>query len=244
VPGDVRGRAVDGTDRGRGGGAHRGREAERVTEEGDLERIRGLAAAALANLEQNRRRIDDLNVYPVPDGDTGTNLTLTVRSIVESLASAQPVDRPTLARAVARAARMGARGNSGVIFSQIVRGAADVLGETPSIDAAAIAGALRAASDAAYRAVRQPVEGTMLTVIRELAEEAEARAAEQPTVTELLADVVHRGEDAVRRTPEQLAVLREAGVVDAGSAGLVEIVRELAAGVASEPLPEAAPAEG
>src|SRR5439155_1324946 len=238
-----RGRAAHRADGGRGRGTYRGREARLVTEEaaGDLDRVRELAGAALANLEQNRRRIDDLNVYPVPDGDTGTNLTLTVRSIVESLESAPAADRPTLARAVARAALMGARGNSGVIFSQIVRGAADVLGEAPSIDAAALAAALRAASDAAYRAVRQPVEGTMLTVIRELAEEAEARAAARPPVPELLLDVVQRGEDAVRRTPEQLAVLREAGVVDAGGAGLVEIVRGLAASVAGEPLPEAPP---
>jgi DAK2 domain fusion protein YloV len=214
-----------------------------MTEEGgggDLDRVRELAAAALANLEQNRRRIDDLNVYPVPDGDTGTNLTLTVRSIVESLADgATPRDRPGLARAAARAALMGARGNSGVIFSQILRGAVEVLGSAPAIDAAAVASALRSASDAAYRAVRQPVEGTMLTVIRELAEEAEARAPQAESVAELLVDVVHRGEDAVRRTPEQLAVLREAGVVDAGGAGLVEIVRGVAAGLTGEPLPEA-----
>jgi uncharacterized protein len=87
-----------------------------VTEEGDLERVRELAAAALANLEQHRRRIDDLNVYPVPDGDTGTNLTLTVRAVVESLGTAPAGARPTIARAVSRAALMGARGNSGVIF--------------------------------------------------------------------------------------------------------------------------------
>src|SRR2546421_158395 len=223
VPGGVRGRAADGAGRGRGGGAHRGREAQRVTEESDLERVRELAAAALANLEQNRRRIDDLNVYPVPDGDTGTNLTLTVRSIVESLEAAAPSDRPTVARAVARAALMGARGNSGVIFSQIVRGAADVLGEAPSIDATVLAAALRSASDAASRAVRQPVEGTMLTVIRELAEEAEAQASEEPNVTELLADVVRRGEDAVRRAPEQLAVLREAGGVHPGGGGALQV---------------------
>jgi DAK2 domain fusion protein YloV len=213
-----------------------------VTEasEGDLERTRELAGAALANLEQNRRRIDDLNVYPVPDGDTGTNLTLTVRSVVEALADdGTPRDRPGLARAVARAALMGARGNSGVIFSQILRGAAEVLGAAAAIDAAAVAEALRSASDAAYRAVRQPVEGTMLTVIRELAEEAEARVADTAAVPDLLVEVVRRGDDAVRRTPEQLAVLREAGVVDAGGAGLVEIVRGIAAGLTGEPLPEA-----
>src|SRR5947209_19262941 len=118
---------------------------------------------------------------------------MTVRAVADAVDHTSAASRHSLARAIARSALMGARGNSGVIFSQIVRGAADVLGETPSIDAAAIAGALRAASDAAYRAVRQPVEGTMLTVIRELAEEAEARAAEQPAVPELLLDVVHRG---------------------------------------------------
>jgi uncharacterized protein len=106
-----------------------------------------------------------------------------------------------------------------------------------------LARALRSASDAAYRAVRKPVEGTMLTVIRELAEEAEERAPDAQGVPGLLVDVVRRGEDAVRRTPEQLPVLREAGVVDAGGAGLVEILRGLAADVAGEPLPEPPPAE-
>jgi hypothetical protein len=140
---------------------------------------------------------------------------------------------------------MGARGNSGVIFSQIVRGAADVLGETDAltIDAQATALALRGASDAAYRAVRRPVEGTMLSVIRELAEEAEARAPGGPPIGELLLDLVRRGEDALARTPDQLQVLKDAGVVDAGGAGLVELVRGVAAAVSGEPIPEAPPAE-
>jgi DAK2 domain fusion protein YloV len=140
---------------------------------------------------------------------------------------------------------MGARGNSGVIFSQIVRGAADVLGneEAPSIDAVATARALRGASDAAYRAVRRPVEGTMLSVIRELAEEAEAKAASAPPLGALLVDLVRRGEDAVARTPEQLQILKDAGVVDAGGAGLLELVRGVAAAVRGEPLPDAPPSE-
>jgi DAK2 domain fusion protein YloV len=205
----------------------------------ELERVRELAHAALASLERNRQRIDDLNVYPVPDGDTGTNLTLTARSVVEDLDAAAATGRPALAHAVTRAALMGARGNSGVIFSQIVRGAADVFGAAEVIDAPTFAKALRGASDAAYRAVRRPVEGTMLSVIRELAEEAEARAQPGLGLTELLAAVVERGEDALARTPDQLAVLREAGVVDAGGAGLLEIVRGLAAGIAGEPIPDA-----
>ena len=209
----------------------------------DLELVRGLVGSALASLETSRSRIDDLNVYPVPDGDTGTNLTLTVRAVADAVASAEPGGRPALAQAVARAALMGARGNSGVILSQIVRGVADVLASsTNGIDPALTARALRGASDAAYRAVRRPVEGTMLSVIRELAEEAERRAAGAEPLGELLVELVRHGDDAVARTPEQLDVLREAGVVDAGGAGLVELLRGLAGAVTGEALP-AAPAE-
>ncbi|MGH3000216.1 MAG: DAK2 domain-containing protein, partial [Gaiellaceae bacterium] len=180
---------------------------------------------------------------PVPDGDTGTNLTLTVRAVVDAVEQTSAASRQSLARDVARGALMGARGNSGVIFSQIVRGAADVLGETdgPRIDAQSAALALRGASDAAYRAVRRPVEGTMLSVIRELAEEAEQRALEGPALGDLLVELVRRGELAVARTPEQLQVLRDAGVVDAGGAGLLELVRGVAATVSGEPLPAPAP---
>src|SRR5881394_3754394 len=173
---------------------------------GDREAVEKLVDAALASLEANRRRIDDLNVYPVPDGDTGTNMTMTVRAVAEAVDHTSAAGRQSLARDVARGALMGARGNSGVIFSQIVRGAADVLGETGS--------------------------GPM-----------EAQASAQPQAPELLGLLVHRGEAALARTPEQLQVLRDAGVVDAGGAGLVEIVRGVAAAVSGEPLPEPAPVE-
>jgi uncharacterized protein len=208
---------------------------------GDLEALQKVVDAALASLEANRARIDDLNVYPVPDGDTGTNLTMTVRAVDEAVDTTSASNRQSLARDVARGALMGARGNSGVIFSQIVRGAADVLGENEAseIDAAAMARALRGATDAAYRAVRRPVEGTMLSVIRELAEEAEARAPSHPRLDELLVQLVRRGEEAVARTPEQLQVLRDAGVVDAGGAGLLELVRGVAAFVTGQPIPAA-----
>jgi hypothetical protein len=210
----------------------------------DLELVRGLVGGALASLETSRGRIDDLNVYPVPDGDTGTNLTLTVRAVADAVASAEPGDRPALAHAVARAALMGARGNSGVILSQMVRGVADVLAESANgIDPALTARALRGASDAAYRAVGRPVEGTMLSVIRELAEEAGRRAAEPEPLGDLLVELVRHGEEAVARTPEQLDVLREAGVVDAGGAGLVELLRGVAGAVTGETLPAAPAAE-
>ncbi|CAB4691106.1 MAG: DAK2 domain-containing protein [Actinobacteria bacterium] len=180
-------------------------------------RVLDLARGGLVSIEAQRGRIDDLNVFPVPDGDTGTNLTLTVRAIVEALEAPGADDRAGLAHEVARAALMGARGNSGVILSQIVRGAAEALGGTESLDLAAV---LRGASDAAYRAVKSPVEGTMLTAVRELAEAAEAGGE--------IAAVIARGDDCVRRTPELLPVLADAGVVDAGAAGFLEIVRGVA----------------
>ena len=207
---------------------------------GDREVVEKLVDAALASLEANRTRIDDLNVYPVPDGDTGTNLTMTMRAVAEAVDHTTAASRQSLARDVARGALMGARGNSGVIFSQIVRGAADVLGseDAPTIDADAAARALRGAADAAYRAVRRPVEGTMLSVIRELAEEAERKAPDRPAIDRLLLDLVRRGEDALARTPDQLQILKDAGVVDAGGAGLVELVRGVAAAVSGEEIPD------
>ncbi|HKG11072.1 MAG TPA: DAK2 domain-containing protein [Gaiellaceae bacterium] len=198
-----------------------------------------VSRAALGSLERNRRRIDDLNVYPVPDGDTGTNMTLTVRAVVETLErEGDPAaDRASVARFVARAALLGGRGNSGVILSVIVRGVTDVLGEADTIDAKAIAAALRSASDLAYSKVSNPVEGTMLTATRVLAETAEgAGDVELPDLLRLL---VERGDAAVLRTQEQLDVLRDAGVVDAGAAGLLEAVRGIASHVTGEPLPEA-----
>lgn len=193
------------------------------------ERVLELARAALAAIEANRLRIDDLNVYPVPDGDTGTNLALTVKAVVEALEASESTDRAELAHQAARAALMGARGNSGVILSQIVRGAVESLKSSDDL-----AAALRGASDAAYRAVRTPVEGTMLTAIRALAEEAE-RGGD-------LAEVVAHGDLTVAATRQMLPVLTEAGVVDAGAAGLVEIVRGIAGALTGEPL--AAPSVG
>jgi DAK2 domain fusion protein YloV len=205
-----------------------------VSGEADLALARLLARAAVAAMEASRGRIDDLNVYPVPDGDTGTNLTLTVRAVADALDRSTAADRGALTHEITRAALMGARGNSGVILSQIVRGAAEVLADGDDVRRA-----FRSAADAAYRAVRNPVEGTMLTAIRELAEEAEARPRDTPA--ELFRALVRRGDDCVARTRELLDVLREAGVVDAGAAGLVEIVRGIAAAVAGEPLPAPAP---
>ncbi len=203
------------------------------------ERLREIARHALAQLEANRARIDDLNVYPVPDGDTGSNLTLTVRAIADCVEQSTAAGPTAFAKEVSRAALMGARGNSGVILSQIVRGLLEALGEHDEIGAAEAAHSLAAARDAAYRAVRKPVEGTMLTVIREMAEEAEEAAAEGLQGLDLLAfleRILSRAEDALARTPEMLAVLAEAGVVDAGGAGLVELLRGVSGALAGRPL--------
>jgi len=197
-----------------------------------LERALALARGGQGALQVHRQRINDLNVYPVPDGDTGSNLADTVTRLTQGLEQLPPdADRPTIAHAATRTALMGARGNSGVILSQIVRGFAQALGagEGP-VDAGTVARALRAASDAAYGAVRQPVEGTMLTAIRAMAERAEREPADA-TVDDLLASVLEAGDDAVARTQEMLPVLRQAGVVDAGAAGLVEYVRGAVAGM-------------
>jgi len=185
----------------------------------------------LAALEASRARIDDLNVYPVPDGDTGTNMTETVRAVVTALERDADAD-------IVRAALMGARGNSGVILSQLVRGAVEALGDEGAIDAAAVARALRGASDGGYAAVRNPQEGTMLTVARELAEKAEALVGSDPPVAEALGELVAHGERALAATPDQLDILRQAGVVDAGGAGVLEVLRGIAAHVRGEPLPE------
>ena len=211
---------------------------ERVRAPSTAEALRPYARAALQNLEANRQRIDDLNVYPVPDGDTGTNLVLTLRSVVDALEQSTVDGSASIARELTRAALLGARGNSGVILSQIVRGVADVLAEHAAPGAVELRRALRGGSDAAYAAVRAPVEGTMLTVIREMAEEGERDVHTKLPPAAFLKAVLARGEDALARTPELLEVLREAGVVDAGGAGIVEIVRGLALGVAGEPLPE------
>jgi hypothetical protein len=193
-----------------------------------------LTRAALAALEASRTRIDDLNVYPVPDGDTGTNMTMTVRAVVDALERDSAAD-------LGRAILMGARGNSGVILSQLVRGALEALPEDAVVDVPAVAHALRGASDAGYAAVRNPQEGTILTVARALAEKAEELGPAASSLEEALAELVAHGDVALARTTEQLDVLRQAGVVDAGAAGLLEIVRGIVSHVRGEPLPEPTP---
>ena len=204
----------------------------------DLARTTRLASAALANLERHRRRINALNVYPVPDGDTGTNLTLTVRGIVDAMERSRAQAPDVLAAEVQRAATMEAKGNSGVILSTIVRGMASTLADGLPVDGERLADTLRAGTASAYAAVKHPVEGTMLTVIREMAEEAERPEVGGLPLADALRLVVARGDGAVARTPELLDTLRDAGVVDAGGVGIVELARGVLHELTGEPLPE------
>ena len=218
-----------------------------------IERFRRVVSAAAAHLDERRKEVNDLNVFPVADGDTGDNMALTLRAVSDELdrLDGQMVDeigRTELVNALARAALMGARGNSGVILSQIVRGAAEELASRPGelVDPMLVAAAFARAADAAYESVREPAEGTMLTVFREMAHSIfrrlahmdeirlspDATPAEQDgLLAELLEDAVRDGEAAVARTPEQLEILRDSGVVDAGAYGLVVILAGVVAGL-------------
>jgi uncharacterized protein len=187
--------------------------------------------AALAAIEAERGVINDLNVYPVPDGDTGTNLALTVRAVLEELQQSDAEGIPAVAAAVTKGSLMGARGNSGVILSQIVRGLCDVWGRSDDLTTADFKEALSEGANSAYRAVKEPVEGTMLTVIRKMAEAAQG-VPSTLGLDKLLVAVEEAGRVAVEKTTEQLPALQKAGVVDAGGYGLLVLFRGLAAGIA------------
>lgn len=170
-------------------------------------------------LAANKEEINRLNVFPVPDGDTGTNMLLTLEAALQAGKQAEGVHAGEVAQAIYRGALMGARGNSGVIFSQCLRGIADALGDAPEITVPGIVRALRGAADSAYAALQEPQEGTMLTVARETAEACEA-AGSSADVAQVLATAVAAAEGSVSRTPLLLDVLRDAGVVDAGGQAL------------------------
>jgi DAK2 domain fusion protein YloV len=213
-------------------------------------RFRTVVEAGLAALEARREEVNDLNVFPVADGDTGDNMVLTLRAVLQELdrltgasqeATINGIGRDEIVASVARAALLGARGNSGVILSQLIRGAAEELASRPGelVDPVLIGAALARAADQAYGSVRDPAEGTILTVVREmgvrvaseLAHMEDARLGPDATAEEqdaLIADVIERaldaGKDSVARGPDLLPVLREAGVVDAGGYALTVLL--------------------
>ncbi len=235
--------------------------------DGDLARFRAAVAGGLAHLESRRQEVNDLNVFPVADGDTGDNMALTLRAVLEELdrlerrygsRALDEIGRSEIVESVARAALLGARGNSGVILSQLIRGAAEELVSRPGelVDATLIGAAIANAADKAYASVRDPAEGTILTVAREMARMIASDVAHAPSSPRLERDTpaevqdkliavtlergITAGEEAVRRGPEMLAALREAGVVDAGGYGLTVIFAGVVAALRGQEPPELA----
>jgi DAK2 domain fusion protein YloV len=223
-----------------------------------LVRFRVALEGALAHLESRRQEINDLNVFPVADGDTGDNMALTLQACLEEVDRLAQVDRPLdeirreeIVESVARAALLGARGNSGVILSQLIRGAAEELVSRPGelIDPVLLGAAMARAAQRAYASVRDPAEGTMLTVMRDMAAHVASRLAhmdakrlgpgaegdeQQRVLADILEEAIVAGEASVRRGPDLLPALREAGVVDAGGYGVIVIFAGVVAALRGE----------
>jgi DAK2 domain fusion protein YloV len=204
--------------------------------------LRKLAQSGLAWLRANQQVVNALNVFPVPDGDTGTNMVLTLQSAVDEISNVGDRSIGRVSHSLAHGALMGARGNSGVILSQLWRGFARSLDDQDRMDAASLAAALREAQITAYKGVVKPVEGTILTVSKDIANAAE-KAVEAGTESafDLLRIVVEAADDSVQRTPDLLPVLKEAGVVDSGGKGLFYILEGMLRSAYGQPLdkPEA-----
>lgn len=190
----------------------------------DGQLLKKLFFGGAAALERNKKLINDLNVFPVPDGDTGTNMALTVQSAVKEVKKINSDSVEKISKAMSTGSLMGARGNSGVILSQLFRGFANGLREQENIDTVALANAFKMGSDTAYKAVMKPIEGTILTVARECAEKALEVSKDESDIVVFLEKVIKHGDITLQKTPEMLEVLKKAGVVDAGGKGLLVIL--------------------
>jgi len=175
-------------------------------------------------LETNKEYVDSLNVFPVPDGDTGTNMSMTMRSVIKEINMVTTNNLEDIADAVSKGALKGARGNSGVILSQILKGFSSALVTEKEITTKIFAKALKEGSDVAYKAVTKPKEGTILTVIRVMADESLKIAKKTQDMEEFLKETLQAGEEILKMTPEMLPVLKKAGVVDAGGRGLLVVL--------------------
>src|SRR3954453_2017862 len=199
------------------------------------EQLRAVVTSYRDALRGHQDAINRLNVYPVPDGDTGTNMALTLKSVVAEIEGAH--DMPSMCRAISHGSLMGARGNSGVILSQILRGVAKTFEGVDAGDGQVMADALSAAAEAAYGAVMRPVEGTILTVARAAGEGAQAAASGRGLLVDVL-DGARPAAAALEQPPELLPVLKQAGVVDAGGAGFLLLLDTLLHVAAGRPMPE------
>lgn len=190
----------------------------------DTSRVREMFEGGALNLENNINLVNSLNVFPVPDGDTGTNMTMTMTSSVKEMAAVEENRMDLVCQALAKGALRGARGNSGVILSQIFKGMASVLGDSDEVTTKIFARALKAGSDSAYDAVTYPKEGTILTVIRLVAQYSVKISSKKSNFEEFFKLILTKGAEVLDATPEMLPVLKKAGVVDAGGKGLLLIL--------------------
>ena len=198
--------------------------------------LKEMFSSGASLLVNNREQVDALNVFPVPDGDTGTNMSQTITSAIKEINAKPYTSAADVANAAARGALRGARGNSGVILSQILRGFSKACAGHEEIDPELFAQMLRSGANTAYKAVMKPKEGTILTVIRVIAEEAEEARDKRDDMVEMFRLVLNVGDAILKRTPEMLPVLKQAGVVDSGGMGLMVVLRGMYAALTGEPV--------
>ena len=191
----------------------------------DAKLLARMFLAGAKNLEVKKEWINELNVFPVPDGDTGTNMTLTIMSAVKEVNNLEDVQMTSLAKAISSGSLRGARGNSGVILSQLLRGFTKGIRDLEELDAVALARAVDKGVETAYKAVMKPKEGTILTVARGVADKALELAEDAEDLQTFLEDVLEEGRRVLAKTPDMLPVLKEAGVVDSGGQGLMEVLK-------------------
>lgn len=196
--------------------------------------LKKMFISAFSALEENKTLIDELNVFPVPDGDTGTNMTLTMRSSITELSTINSIDIADICVSVNKGVLKGARGNSGVILSQIIRGICSVLMECKEISVKDLVKAFAEGSNIAYKAVTKPKEGTILTIIKAVADESKSVAKSKKGIAEFLQEVIDRAEKVLQRTPDMLPILKQAGVVDAGGRGLIVILSGMYKAISGE----------
>lgn len=189
---------------------------------------------AAAYLEMNKDEVNSLNVFPVPDGDTGTNMSLTLSYAAKNVQNVEEINVKTIAKMMSSGALMGARGNSGVILSQLFRGFYEGSKDRNTLSISQFAACLKASSDMAYKAVIKPTEGTILTVAREMGSFATSNFEKYTTIEQFLEDIIAYGEVILNKTPDMLPVLKEAGVVDAGGMGLIYIYKGFLAAIKGE----------
>ena len=191
----------------------------------DASMFQKMFLAGAKNLEAKKEWINELNVFPVPDGDTGTNMTLTIMSAAKEVGGIENPDMKVIAKAISSGSLRGARGNSGVILSQLFRGFTKEIKTCEEIDAMVLAKACNRAVETAYKAVMKPKEGTILTVAKGMADKAAQVAETEEDLTVMIDEIIKHGDDVLNQTPEMLPVLKQAGVVDSGGQGLMQVVK-------------------